>query len=116
MKEMPKRVNPSPATTWSTRRNTTRAAKAAPTAAPAASPQARPTHGEPDSKEAAKPANPPSSITPSSPRLSTPARSLIISPIAAVPTDTARRTPEASTALQKATVTMSAWASRPVMS
>src|ERR1700722_9796494 len=81
---MPRIVSASPVATWLTARPSVMRAKIRESRVPATMPQSAPMMVEPVSHAPPKPQAAPTIIMPSTPRLSTPARSVTSSPVAAI--------------------------------
>src|SRR5882757_5173238 len=81
---MPRMVSASPVATWLTARPSVIIANTSDSSVPAAIPQSAPMMVEPVSQAPPKPHAAPTIIMPSTPRLSTPARSVMSSPVAAI--------------------------------
>src|SRR5258708_10335722 len=81
---MPRIVSARPVATWLTARPSVISAKTMESNAPATMPQSAPMMIEPVSQAPPKPQAAPTIIMPSTPRLSTPARSVTSSPVAAI--------------------------------
>src|SRR6201996_8160137 len=80
----PRIVSANPVATWFTASHSVINAKISDISAPATMPQAAPIRTEPDSHAPPKPQAAPTIIMPSTPRLSTPERSVTSSPVAAI--------------------------------
>src|SRR3978361_734638 len=81
---MPRMVSASPVATWLTARPSVIKANTSDSKVPAAIPQSAPMMVEPETYAPPKPQAAPTIIMPSTPRLSTPARSVTSSPVAAI--------------------------------